>query len=390
MIQRKLRYLVLGVRPGSMGEAISYYLLKQADTHSVCMGDIDIDGVRQVAKKLRELTTRDTEILTTYFNADKKENINEIFSGFDAVISAMPARYNLLLAKHAIETGTNFCDLGGVISVTKNILELNGWAKRKGLSVITDNGVEPGMGDENSAYAVSLFKKAREVKVIAGGIPKYPVPPLYYSFPYSTAGLKHVCKDSVHALVSGRIVVLPPFSDHNLMTIPRLAKYSPDKDGVVEVFQTAGASTMPWQFQKMGLERFSEMTLRYKGFVEKVRAIPYDNFEKEIFRLYPSKPTSKENPDLLYFRVEVTGLIDGKEKIYRAEMLEEFDPQTELSAMQKTTGFNAGMIATMQARGLIRPGALTPTQALTNSQLKSVLEQSKKLFPSYTETITLA
>src|SRR3712207_7360521 len=81
------------------------------------------------------------------------------------------------LSRAAVETATNFCDLGGNNYVVDNQLELNEEAKSAGINIIPDCGLAPGMvsilamqdrkstrlnsSHANISYAVFCLKKKK-------------------------------------------------------------------------------------------------------------------------------------------------------------------------------------------------------------------------------------
>ncbi|MFH1017811.1 MAG: saccharopine dehydrogenase C-terminal domain-containing protein, partial [Pseudomonadota bacterium] len=61
--------------------------------------------------------------------------------------------------------------------------------------------------------------------------------------------------------------------------------------------------------------------------------------------------------DLAILLVEAAAKVKGETRRYRALMIDRGDTRTSFSAMERTTGFPTAVIAHMQARGKIRPGA---------------------------------
>ena len=59
-----------------------------------------------------------------------------------------------------------------------------------------------------------------------------------------------------------------------------------------------------------------------------------------------------DEPDLVFIRLEFAGrLAGGETKRLRYDIIDRFDPDTGLSAMQRTTAFPASLVAQMMARG---------------------------------------
>jgi lysine 6-dehydrogenase len=61
--------------------------------------------------------------------------------------------------------------------------------------------------------------------------------------------------------------------------------------------------------------------------------------------------------DLAVLRVAVTGRHGGRDRALTYDVLERWDAETGFSAMERATAFPAALVAHMQARGLVAPGA---------------------------------
>lgn len=379
------RYLVLGT---GMGRAIADWLLRQKDTAKVAIGDIDYDRAGRLAAELSAKYGRPCESLY-YFDAEDPDSFKRM-GDFDVIISALPARYNLELARSAIDVGAHFCDLGGVTSATVAMQKvLHESAKLNQVSVIPDCGLMPGLGvmvarklvkDSIIAAPESSY---RDVLIYVGGLPQKPQPPTYYQRMFSLEGLRHLCYDDAPILNEGRVVYVPPFTGHSFMTVKELAPFSPEengeKDGLVETFITAGASLAPWSFQKLGVSSLSEMTIRWPGFVRVVSAIEEADFE-EIIGPMIDTPVNAENPDLVWMKVIVSYKGEGDKDYNSHTLFAVYDPVSGLTAMEQTTGFTTALIAQAIARGQALPGVNTPDEALIGDSLNRVIAEAGSCF----------
>ena len=70
----------------------------------------------------------------------------------DIAISAVPYFFNLELARATVEAGTHLCDLGSNTETVYRELELDGRARAKGVHVIPDCGLSPGMTNILAAH----------------------------------------------------------------------------------------------------------------------------------------------------------------------------------------------------------------------------------------------
>jgi lysine 6-dehydrogenase len=77
--------------------------------------------------------------------------------GHDSTISCVNYWYNESLSRAAIETKSNFCDLGGNNYVVDSQLALDAEAKAAGINIIPDCGLAPGMVSILAMHGVANF-----------------------------------------------------------------------------------------------------------------------------------------------------------------------------------------------------------------------------------------
>ena len=75
--------------------------------------------------------------------------------------------------------------------------------------------------------------------------------------------------------------------------------------------------------------------------------------------------TKPERHDLVAMRVAVEGKSNGKRKRLVWELLDKFDWETRITAMERTTGFSLSIVGLMQASDqVLRKGVATPDEAI--------------------------
>lgn len=379
------KYVVLGT---GVGKAIAYALLKNDDTGSVIIADINekkaLDTV-QWLKKLLPRSSAECRGVRYSFEEGRIDNVSirDWFSDAHVVISAYPAKFNFGLAREAINAGVHFCDLGGVVEITRQMTQrLNVSAQDRGVSVIPDCGFMPGLGVLIARKLMEEFEATEEITIWAGGLPQKPRPPVFYQKVFSLEGLKHICYDEAPVLRDGRIIWMKPFSGQKSECIPELARFSTRFCDEVETFITAGASIAPWTFQKWGVENFTERTVRWPGFVGFVRGRVRspDDFE-QVISPHINIPVCREYPDFVWLAVEATGVSGSTRLVKRATILDTFDEKSGLSAMERATGFPTAVIARMQAEGSMKKGVYTPEQAFSSPELARLFEAVNAILP---------
>jgi lysine 6-dehydrogenase len=68
--------------------------------------------------------------------------------------------------------------------------------------------------------------------------------------------------------------------------------------------------------------------------------------------------------DLVALRVTAAGTKGGKPKTVGWELLDYFDADKGISAMERTTGYSLAITGLLQARKQVKPGVLTPDEAI--------------------------
>lgn len=361
-------YLILGY---GVGKAIAYHLARQEDTKLVTVIDKD-KSVLELGLLLPDNGKCD------YVVSDiNKLNLVELFQKFDVVVSALPAKFNFELAKKAIEAGTNFCDLGGVVDITWKQKRLGRLARKANISIIPDCGLMPGMGVILAKKLTYDFDLTATLVIYVGGLPQKPRPPLYYQKVFNDDGLTSICYEQSPILICGNIRYQPPFSSYELISVAELERFH--GSSWIEAFTTAGASIAPWTFKRMGVGNFLEKTVRWPGFVNFVKNIPREKFIEKVLP-HINMPVTAEDPDLVWMRVEASGYCRSKFKRERYSMLELFDNKTGLTAMERTTGFPTAIIARMIANGQSSIGVNTPETAFSEKQLESLWKELNSCF----------
>ncbi len=370
------RYLVLGTH---MGRPIAHCLAEQRDTSSILIGDINIEAARRV---VAEVSGRFPAVACGYVNFDANDpNALKKMPPVNVVISALPARYNLFLAEAAIRRKENFCDLGGVLPVSLAMKSMDESARSKGVSVVPDCGLMPGLGVMIARKLVEESVKdedrdvKREVVIYVGGLPQKPQPPIYHQNMFSFEGLRHLCYDDAVIIKDGMIQTVAPLSGYEIFRVDELTQFSDHFNGVVEAFITSGAGLAPWGFQGLGVTSLYEKTVRWPGFVRFIRNTSQESFEEKISPLIDT-PVDAEHPDLVWMKVEVEY---GMKKL-ASGMLVTYDEALGMSAMEQTTGFTTALTARAIALGMALPGVLSPDEALTGDSLNRVIAEVGNYF----------
>jgi lysine 6-dehydrogenase len=361
-----MRLLVLGA--GLQGCACAYDLLQNPAITQVTLADLRPD-------RLPKFLAGDWNgrLRTIRLDVSDSAAVRAAFAGQAAVMSAIPYYYNGPMARAAVEGGCHFSDLGGNTEIVLEQKKLHQQAEAKGISVIPDCGLAPGMVNILAAEGIRRLDKAEKVKIFVGGLPQAPEPPLNYQIVYSLEGALDYYTTPSWVLRGGRPVQVDALSEVESVEFP-----SPV--GTLEAFHTGGGiSTLPFAYQGK-IDVMEYKTLRYPGHAAVVRPIrelgllanePIEVkgskvVPRDVFIAAVSPKLSKPNGrDLVALQVQVTGARQGKATSVTFRLLDYYDAQHGISAMMRTTGYSLSITGQMQVDGrVVAKGVHTPDEAI--------------------------
>src|ERR687890_242675 len=177
-----MRMLVLGA--GLQGSACTYDLLQNPEVSQVRLADLRFDHLPSFLAPLSG-----PRLIPTTLDVRDRDAVLAVMRESDAVMSAIPYYFNLDLAECAVEAGVHFCDLGGNTEIVFKQKALADRAKAKGVTIIPDCGVAPGMVNILAEHGIAQLDTVDAVRIFVGGLPQHPEPPLNYQIVYSLEGV---------------------------------------------------------------------------------------------------------------------------------------------------------------------------------------------------------
>jgi lysine 6-dehydrogenase len=330
--------LVLGA--GLQGTACTYDLLNNPAVSQVVLADVRVGALPAfltpfVGPRLEAiaLDVRDVDA------------VRAVFSRCDAVMSAIPYYFNAALAAIAVDVGVHFADLGGNTQIVQEQKQLDAAAKAKGISVIPDTGLAPGMVNVIAQHGIDQFDTVESVKLFVGGLPQTPEPPLGYQIAYSIEGM-------VDYYTTASLVVRNGQPAHVTALSELESVHFAEPVGALEAFHTAGGlSTMVYRYAGV-IPTMEYKTLRYPGHARVMDAIRdlgllgsdavdvkgQSVVPRDVFVRVAGEQLRKGKPDLVALRVVVRGTKDGVAGTRAWEVLDRYDAAHGISAMMRTTG----------------------------------------------------
>lgn len=361
-----MKMLVLGA--GLQGCACAFDLLRDPDVTQVTIADLQPEGMARFLSRLEDPRLRSLTLDVTDHAA-----VLATMRGHDAVMSAIPYYFNGQMAALALQAGCHFADLGGNTEIVMEQKKLEAEARAKGLSIMPDCGLAPGMVNILAAEGIRRLDHTDRVRIFVGGLPQHPEPPLNYQIVYSLEGALDYYTTPSWVLRGGKKVKMEALTELEPVVFPQPL-------GTLEAFHTAGGlSTMAFTFEGK-VREMEYKTLRYPGHAALMKAIremglldlkpvtvkgkpvvPRDAF---IAAVTP-KLTKPEGRDLVALRVIVSGTKDGAPKTTTFDLVDHFDEVHHISAMMRTTGYSLALTGLIQTRRqVIRFGVTTPDEGM--------------------------
>ncbi len=368
-----MKVLVLGA--GRMGYGAAYDLIHNSPE----VASVTIADAHRVKADDAAALIGTSRISSALVDAENYSEIVNLMTGHDSAISCVNYWYNVELSKAAIESKTNFCDLGGNNYVVDEQLALDAEARSAGISIIPDCGLAPGMVSVLAMHGAKRFDRLDEIHIRVGGLPQDPQPPLDYQLVFSVEGLINEYIEDARVIRGGEIKTIPSMTE--------LESLSFDGFPPLEAFQTSGGtSTLPDTFLGK-IKELDYKTIRYAGHCDKFKTMidlglcSSDEIVADFVKVKPRKVFGElltrhlpaDGPDYVLVRLEFVGqgLRNGAETVSAEndikrltyDIVDKYDEATGLSAMMRTTAFPASIIAQMMAKGEVKMRGATPQES---------------------------
>jgi lysine 6-dehydrogenase len=371
-----MRFLVLGA--GAMGRAVALDLARTPDVDAVVLAD----AVKGMAKDAKAYVGSDKVTAAVLDVVDHDAVVNAM-EGIDVAVSCVPYKHNFELSKGAIEAGCHLTDLGGNNDIVRKQLCLDAKARKADVTIIPDCGLAPGLATVLAADALRRMDKVTEIHLRVGGLPVDPKPPLDYMMLFNPAGLVNEYKERPVVIRAGKIQTVEPLDELEEIEFP-------EPFGRLEAFNTSGGtSTLP-QTLLGKVNTLDYKTIRYPGHRDKVKCMmdmglfdeepmtvgdvdvtPRDLTEKLLGERLP-----REGQDVVLLRVWAEGMVEGRERTLTYTIIDHCDPESRLTAMQRTTAFPAAIVSHMVASGDIDERGVVPQeQVVPTSRFFDELEK---------------
>ena len=243
------KIVVLGA--GLVGKAIAIDLNKNHDVTSI---DKNPDSLRILNEQ---------GIRTKQIDLSRGDNIREEVRDFDLVIGAIPGFMGYHTMKNVITAGKNMVDIS---FMPQDPADMDDLAKEKGLTLVTDCGVAPGMGN----IILGFHNKAMEVQrfeCLVGGLPVVREWPWEYKAVFSPIDVIEEYLRPARYIENGHLITRKALSDPELIDFQEI--------GTLEAWNSDGLRSL---LKTMKIPNMIEKTLRYPGNIEYLRVLRESGF----------------------------------------------------------------------------------------------------------------
>jgi len=382
-----MKYTVVGA--GMMGSAAAFDLAMSGPGDEVVLADINIQQAKSSAAAIGP------NVKPIRLDVNDTAKLVKTLEGSSAVISAVSYSVNFQMTKAAIQAGVHMCDLGGNNEVVEKQLTLNASANERGVTVIPNCGLAPGLINVLAMEGTREFDELDSIHLRVGGLPQNPRPPLYYQIVFSVDGLINEYVEKATVIRDGKVLQIDPMSGLEEIEFP-------PPFGTLEAFNTSGGLSTLTAVLDGKVKNLDYKTIRYRGHCEKFTTLLDLGFatsepmmvggsvktNREFFADLLRKKLDFGDKDVVLARAIITGRTKTAQKMLAYEFVDYYDDRTKMTAMMRTTAFPTSIIAQMLARGVITTRGVLPPELCVpgNVMIEELGKRNLKITKRVTET----
>jgi len=386
-----MKVLVLG-GCGIQGRTALYDLSRNVSVDHVTCADIQpelvhsFDFIDKAKIQIVRIDANDSSALAS--KMDEK---------FDVVLDFLPPQFIRTVAEAAIKSGVHLVNT----NYAYDILDLDDAAKEKGISIIPECGLDPGIDLIIYNYSLKSFDEVFKLNSYCGGIPEKAAcdNPLKYKISWNISAVLKSQKRDATFIADSEIIYIPAKDQHENAFIhhiefPGLGKLEAIPNGnavyyarllkIADKLCETGRYALRWP----GWCAFWN-PMKKLGFLSDVpiQGLPYEVSPLEMVAklLEPQLQYNDSEKDLAVMLHKVEGVRGGKQQILTCSLMIERDLMTGLMAMSMGVAYPACIAAEMIIRGdITRKGVLSPA---TDVPCDLFMEQLNKRGIKVNETI---
>jgi len=370
-----MKVLILGC--GNIGSVAAEDLAKSLSSIQVVVADKNEARAKDVAERIGG-----SNVSWIQLDVTNPSNLANALKDFDLVMGFLPGKLGYRLAGACIDAGKDLVD---VSYMSENPLALTDNAIKANVTIAPDCGLAPGISNILVGHAAAELDKVQTVHIMVGGLPEKPVPPLDYVITWSPENLIDEYMRKARIVKEGKIIEVEALSGLEEIEFPEFGK--------LEAFYTDGLRTLPQTITDA--YDMWEKTLRYPGHAEKIKLLKTLGFFEEeqidvegvsvsprklTVKLLEQKLRKPEIKDIVALKVEVSGVKNGRQTRYVYHLLDHYDEKRGITAMARTTGYSASIIAQLILKKTLKEKGVVPTEKIgkNNALFQLFLDELEK------------
>ena len=378
-------FIVLQLGYGMQGKASLEDILENKSITKVMVADIS-DEIWALPEKLK-----DQRVEPVKLDMRDENSVLELMRKSDVIIELLPGEYALPAAKLAAEAGVSLVSAmylfnPGEQDETKKELQreeisrLNETAKSKGITILEEFGMDPGIDLVLGAKAVEELDEVKVFHSYGAGFPELEASsnPIRYKFTWSVIGVMRSYLRPARVIKGGKIVDIPAdsmFEEDNMHFLNL-----PEFDSKLECFANGDSVTFSEIFR---LDKTISSMGRYicrwpgtgafwslmakSGFLSSTPIMTTSgeiapaSFCAALLGGQEQFRYSEDERDVALIRSDVRGYKNGEPLRVVLQIIDKRDLKSGLTAMQRTVGFPMSIGAQMildgriSQRGIVNP-----------------------------------
>ena len=377
--------LLLGY--GMQGKAALFDLCNSGRTEEI----IVVDCNPNIDQEIRLLGFSNAKGIN--IDASNKEKIKGLIQKASLVVELLPASMALEIAQIAIEVGTNLVRSGylgnpgetnpsKIMEQEKRLIHLNNQAQEKGVTVLREFGMDPGIDLVLGNKALSELDDVKVFHSYGAGFPSLSSDknPLRYKFSWSPIGVMKSYFRPAKIIRDGKFIEIPAieqFSSQN-MHLLRIDELEEDLEcypngdsvrfaqefGLLNQVESMGRYICRWPGHGFFWERMAKCGFLSEDPIRcgEIDLVPVEfcasllNSQKQFFY-------GDDESDVALIRIDVRGFRSGVPVRVIYQMIDKRDFNTGFTAMQRTVGFPVSIGAQMILDGEIsKKGIVGPKE----------------------------
>lgn len=346
----KKKIAILGA--GLVGKAIAIDLSKDFEVTSFDKSEAALRALEPHGIHVHQGDLTDTTALQAFVQP------------FDLVVGAVPGFMGFQMVRTVIQAKKNVVDIS---FFPEDPFELDALAKANGVTVVTDCGVAPGMGNIMLGYHHQRME-VDSYECLVGGLPVVREWPFEYKAVFSPIDVIEEYTRPARYVQNGALVTREALSDTELIHFDGLGTLeSWNSDGLRSLIRT-----MP------DIPNMIEKTLRYPGCVAYLKVLreagffsyetvevngtpvrPIDVTAKLLFPKWQLKPGEEE---FTVMRVRISGEENGVPTCHAYNLLDYTDKGTNTLSMARTTGYTCTAVVNLVLNGMFTRKGICPPE----------------------------